>query len=48
MVLGVEQAELDGGRGALVARNQVAELAQDVAAHLHHVLVARRRLQGLE
>ena len=47
MVLGVQQPELHGGRRALIARDQVAELAQDVPAHLHHVLVARRGLKGL-
>ena len=46
-MFGLEQLELDGRRGPGVAGDQVAELTQDVAAHLHHVLVARRRLEGL-
>lgn len=44
----MEEPELHGGRGARVARDQVAELAQDVAADLHHVLVAGGGLEKKE
>ena len=46
-VLAVEELELDGGAAPLVPGDQVAELAEDVAAHLHHVLVARRSLEQI-
>ena len=47
MILGVKQLELDGRTAAGVPGDQVAELAQDVAAHLDHVLVASLGLQRL-
>ena len=43
----MEELELDGGAAPLVPGDQVAELAEDVAAHLHHVLVARRSLEQI-
>ena len=46
--LGMQQLELDGRRRALVAGDEVAELAENVRTDFDHVLVARRRLQGLD
>ena len=48
VVLWVQQLELHRRGGALVPCYQVAELAQYVAAHFDHVLVAGGRLQRLK
>lgn len=45
--LGMEELELDSRGRALIAGNEVAEFAEDVRAHLDHILVTRRRLKGL-
>ncbi|RNA15636.1 hypothetical protein BpHYR1_013335 [Brachionus plicatilis] len=48
VVLGMKQLELYKWRGAWIAGDQIAKLAQNVSANFYHVFVASGRLQRLE